>query len=207
VLGLSPKFGALIGSIPLGVLGGVSTVLFGLIAITGARIWVENRVDFSRGVNLFVAAVALIVGAANYTVTFGNFTFEGITLGTFGAIILYQIFRLADPDAERPMPIRERPEPAIREYDVPGTSYQEPRRRRRPPQDQRSAPPPRYADDADLYDDLADLPPPRRRSAPGEPRPRQQRRPPADPGYRDRREAAGDSRPPRRRRRPPIDDL
>ena len=49
VLGLSPKFGALIGSIPLGVLGGVSTVLFGLIAVTGARIWVENRVDFSKG--------------------------------------------------------------------------------------------------------------------------------------------------------------
>src|SRR5690606_37338694 len=86
LLGLSPKFGALINSIPAGVLGGVSTVLFGLIAITGARIWVENRVDFSRGVNLFVAAVAIIVGAANYTVHFGNFNFQGITLGTFGAI-------------------------------------------------------------------------------------------------------------------------
>src|SRR5699024_4450626 len=100
------KFGALIHSIPDGVLGGVSTVLFGLIAITGARIWVENRVDFSRGVNLFVAAVAIIVGAANFTVHFGNFTFEGITLGTFGAIILYQIFRIADPEVETPLPPR-----------------------------------------------------------------------------------------------------
>jgi uracil-xanthine permease len=95
VLGLSPKFGALIGSIPLGVLGGVSTVLFGLIAATGARIWVDNRVDFSRAVNLFVAAVVLIVGAANYTLRFDEFELNGIALGTFGAIILYRIFSRA----------------------------------------------------------------------------------------------------------------
>jgi len=43
--------------------GGVSTVLFGLIAVTGAGIWVDNRVDFTRAVNLFVAAVTLIIGA------------------------------------------------------------------------------------------------------------------------------------------------
>ena len=99
VLGLSPKFGALIGSIPGGVLGGVTTVLFGLIAATGARIWVDNRVDFTRTANLFVAAVALIIGAADYTVTLGGFTLNGITLGTFGAILLYQIFKgAADTD-------------------------------------------------------------------------------------------------------------
>ena len=92
VFGLSPKFGAVVGSIPQGVLGGVSTVLFGLIAVTGARIWVDNRVDFTQAVNLFVAAVTLIIGAADYTVTLGGFTLNGITLGTFAAIILYQIF-------------------------------------------------------------------------------------------------------------------
>ncbi|HWK79386.1 MAG TPA: solute carrier family 23 protein, partial [Thermomicrobiales bacterium] len=57
LLGFVPKFGALIGSIPQGVLGGVSTVLFGLIAVTGIRIWVENQVDFSKSTNLFIAAV------------------------------------------------------------------------------------------------------------------------------------------------------
>ncbi len=92
VLGLSPKFGALIGSIPGGVLGGVTTVLFGLIAVTGARIWVDNRVDFTNGTNLFVAAVTLIVGAADYTIHVGDFELGGIALGTFGAIFLYQIF-------------------------------------------------------------------------------------------------------------------
>ena len=101
VLGLSPKFGALVGSIPLGVLGGVTTVLFGLIAVTGARIWIENRVDFTRGTNLFVAAVTLIVGAADYSLRFGDFELNGIALGTFGAIILYQLFQHA-PAQRRP---------------------------------------------------------------------------------------------------------
>ncbi|MFN8591826.1 MAG: solute carrier family 23 protein [Thermomicrobiales bacterium] len=99
IFGLSPKFGAIIGSIPLGVLGGVSTVLFGLIAITGARIWVDNRVDFTKTANLFVAAVVLIIGAADYTVTIGGFAMNGITLGTFSAIVLYQIFKGA-PEQE-----------------------------------------------------------------------------------------------------------
>ncbi|CAA9535753.1 MAG: Pyrimidine permease [uncultured Thermomicrobiales bacterium] len=99
LLGFSPKFGALIQSIPAGVLGGVATVLFGLIAATGARIWVANRVDFSKGGNLFVAAVTLIIGAADYTLNLGGFALNGITLGTVGAIVLYQLFGETDrPD-------------------------------------------------------------------------------------------------------------
>ncbi|MGC4193196.1 MAG: solute carrier family 23 protein [Thermomicrobiales bacterium] len=93
LLGFVPKFGALIGSIPQGVLGGVSTVLFGLIAVTGVRIWVENQVDFSKSANLFIAAVTIIIGAADFTLQLGDFAFAGIGLGTFGAIILYQVFK------------------------------------------------------------------------------------------------------------------
>src|SRR3546814_5579289 len=48
VLGFSPKFGALIQTIPAPVLGGMSVVVFGLIAVAGARIWVVNQVDFSK---------------------------------------------------------------------------------------------------------------------------------------------------------------
>lgn len=92
LLGFSPKFGALVQSIPVGVLGGVTTVLFGLIAATGARIWIDNRVDFSKGANLFIAALVLIVGAADYTLVLGGFALNGIALGTFGAILLYQLF-------------------------------------------------------------------------------------------------------------------
>ncbi|MFZ1258766.1 MAG: solute carrier family 23 protein [Candidatus Saccharimonas sp.] len=94
-LGLSPKFGALILTMPLSVLGGVTTVLYGLIAVLGARIWVENRVDFHLQENLMPAAIALIVGAGNYTwVINKEFSFEGIALGSFAVIASYHIMRL-----------------------------------------------------------------------------------------------------------------
>ena len=51
-LALLPKFGAIVGAIPIGVLGGAVTVLFGLIAVLGARIWIEAKVDFRDPVNL-----------------------------------------------------------------------------------------------------------------------------------------------------------
>ena len=79
-----------------GVIGGVATVLFGLIAVTGARIWVENGVDFSRGINLFIAGTMLIMGAADYTLSLGSFALGGIGVGTFGVIILYQVFKRAE---------------------------------------------------------------------------------------------------------------
>jgi uracil-xanthine permease len=92
-LALLPKFGAVIAAIPVGVLGGAVTVLFGMIAVLGARIWIEARVDFRDPVNLTTAAVALIVGAGNYTLTWGDYEFAGIALGTFGAIVTYQVLR------------------------------------------------------------------------------------------------------------------
>jgi uracil-xanthine permease len=100
LLGLVPKFGALILSIPLGVLGGATTVLYGMIAVLGARIWVESRVDFRDPVNLVTAAVALIVGAADYSLTLGDLAFNGIALGSFGAIVIYRVLRaLGGPPA------------------------------------------------------------------------------------------------------------
>ena len=92
-LGLCPRFGALIGTIPPGVLGGATTVLYGMIAVLGARIWVEARVDFRDPANLMTAAVAIVVGAANFTLHLGSYEFNGIALGSFGAIAFYQILR------------------------------------------------------------------------------------------------------------------
>jgi putative pyrimidine permease RutG len=91
LLGFSPKFGALILSIPGPVIGGLSIVLFGLIAATAGRIWVENKVDFSNPRNLITVAAALTAGAGDLTLKFGDFTMGGIGTATFGAIILYQI--------------------------------------------------------------------------------------------------------------------
>ena len=89
LLGFSPKFGALIQAIPLPVMGGVSIVVFGLIAIAGAKIWVDNKVDFSQNKNLIVAAITLILGTGEFTLKFGDFALGGIGTATFGAILLY----------------------------------------------------------------------------------------------------------------------
>ncbi|BDI03104.1 solute carrier family 23 protein [Sphaerotilus microaerophilus] len=93
LLGFSPKFGALIQAIPLAVMGGVSIVVFGLIAVAGAKIWVDNRVDFSDNTNLIVAAVTLVLGTGDYTLKFGAFTLGGIGTATFGAIALHALLR------------------------------------------------------------------------------------------------------------------
>jgi uracil-xanthine permease len=92
-LGFIPKFGALIFSLPAGVLGGATTVLYGLIAVLGGRIWVEARVDFKDPVNLMPAAIAIIVGAANFTFSRGDVSFNGIAMGSVGVIVTYQVMR------------------------------------------------------------------------------------------------------------------
>ncbi|HEY0294944.1 MAG TPA: solute carrier family 23 protein [Bordetella sp.] len=97
LLGFSPKFGALIQTIPGPVLGGVSIVVFGLIAVAGARIWVVNGVDFSDNRNLIVAAVTLVLGAGDFTVKLGSFVLGGIGTATFGAILLHALLNRRRP--------------------------------------------------------------------------------------------------------------
>lgn len=188
LLGFSPKFGALINSIPLGVLGGVSIVLFGLIAAAGIRIWIDNRVDFSKGINLFIAAVTLIVGASDLTWSLGNFDLNGIALGTFGSIILYQIFRRApgaldeDPGAT-PASAGEPPVSDLDFVDEPRrrtptgqrrTPQREPGRQRQPRIDEprRRRPEPVQEEFfEEEWSDEPEFPEPRRRQAPPPERP------------------------------------
>lgn len=107
ILGFSPKFGALIMTLPGPVIGGLALVVFGLIAATAGRIWVENRVDFSDARNLITVAVALTAGAGDLTVRIGGFALGGIGTATFGAIILYHLLRRRHGPHDRPddMPI------------------------------------------------------------------------------------------------------
>jgi putative pyrimidine permease RutG len=93
-MGLCPKFGQLIDTVPSCVLGGLAIVLFGLIAATGGRIWVQNHVDFGVTRNLVTVAAALTIGAGDLTLTSGDFSLGGIAMATFGAIIVYQILGL-----------------------------------------------------------------------------------------------------------------
>ena len=103
VLGLCPKFGEAVAAIPGGVLGGATTVLYGLIAVLGARIWVESRVDFRDPVNLLTAAVALVLGAANYRFTVGDVTLEGIAIGTLAAVLGYRVLRVLQSRGSGPL--------------------------------------------------------------------------------------------------------
>ena len=95
-LGFSPKFGAVIHTIPTAILTGASIVVFGLITIAGAKIWIENKVDFSKNKNLMVAAVTIILGTGDFALQFGNFNLGGIGTATFAALILNWFFSLGD---------------------------------------------------------------------------------------------------------------
>lgn len=94
LLSLCPKVGAAISAIPAGVLGGATVVLYGLVGVLGVRIWLTNRVDFSRPINQMTAAIPLIIGIADFTWHAGTLTFTGIALGSIAALVVYHGMRL-----------------------------------------------------------------------------------------------------------------
>ena len=93
VLGFSPKFGAVIMTIPGPILGGVSIVVFGLIAVAGMRIWINQHVDLTNNRNLIVASAIIIVGTGDFTLQFGTFSLHGIGTATFGGIALNALLK------------------------------------------------------------------------------------------------------------------
>lgn len=93
LLSMSPKLGAVLASVPGGVLGGAGIALYGMIGLLGARIWIENRVNFSDPTNLFIAASCLVIGISDVTYTNGDYTFNGIVLSTLLAVVGHPILR------------------------------------------------------------------------------------------------------------------
>ena len=92
LLGLSPKFGAIIHTIPAPLLGGASIVVFGLITVAGVKIWLDNHIDFSKNANLIIAAVTVIMGAGDFSLHIGQFNLGGIGTATVVAIGLNLLF-------------------------------------------------------------------------------------------------------------------
>ena len=92
LLGLSPKFGAIIHTIPAPLLGGASIVVFGLITVAGVKIWLDNHIDFSKNANLIIAAVTVIMGAGDFSLHIGQFNLGGIGTATVVAIVLNLLF-------------------------------------------------------------------------------------------------------------------
>lgn len=91
LLSLSPKFGAVLSATPAGVLGGASVALFGMIGILGAKIWIESKVNFADSTNILVAGSAVIIGIADVSFTWGDYTFNGIINATVVAVVGYRI--------------------------------------------------------------------------------------------------------------------
>ena len=94
LLGLCPKFGAIVSATPGGVLGGITVVLYGMIGLVGAKIWVENGVDFGNPVNLVGLAAGLIAGIGGVTLQITeNFSLSGISLGTIMVIVYFHLVK------------------------------------------------------------------------------------------------------------------
>lgn len=95
ILGVMPKLGAVISTIPTSIVGGISIVLFGMIASVGGRSLVENQVDFTSSRNLIIAAVIFVIGlgGAILPVEIGTvkFTLESMALAAIAGILLNKV--------------------------------------------------------------------------------------------------------------------
>lgn len=102
--GFCPKLAALISSIPVPVMGGVSLLLFGLIASNGLRMLVTNKVDFDDNRNLMIASVVIILGVGMETsgiaIPIGSYTLPGMATSTLVGIILNLILPRNDNSAD-----------------------------------------------------------------------------------------------------------
>jgi xanthine/uracil permease len=109
LFGLSPKFGALVASTPGGVLGGITVVLYGMIGLLGAKIWIENGVDFGNPINLVPIAAGIVIGIGNVSLKFTeDFSLTGIALGTIAAVAAFHLAKALAPEE-----IRSRTEGAL----------------------------------------------------------------------------------------------
>lgn len=98
LFGLCPKFGAVVAAIPGGVLGGITVVLYGMIGLLGAQIWIHNRVDLTNPLHLVPVAAGVIIGIGGVSLTFTDtFELSGIALGTLIVVIGYHALRLMAP--------------------------------------------------------------------------------------------------------------
>lgn len=98
-LGLCPKFGVIINAIPGGVLGGITVVLYGMIGLIGAKIWVDNHVDLGNPVNLIPLAAGLIAGIGGVSLNItDDFQLSGIAFGTILLICLYHLVKHKESD-------------------------------------------------------------------------------------------------------------
>lgn len=96
VLSFIGKLAAAISSIPAAVMGGISLLLFGIIAVSGLRMLVEAKVDYNRSQNLILTCVVLVIGISGATIQIGEIALTGMGLATIVAMILSLFFKVLD---------------------------------------------------------------------------------------------------------------
>jgi len=80
------------------VLGGITLVLYGMIGLLGAKIWIENRIDFGNPINLVPLAAGIIAGIGNLVIKFTDtFSITGIAAGTLIVLIGYHLLNILAP--------------------------------------------------------------------------------------------------------------
>ncbi|UQZ33024.1 uracil permease [Paenibacillus sp. PK3_47] len=96
LLSFSGTFSSVIANIPAPVMGGVSLLLFGVIAASGLRIFVEQKVDFSKATNMILATLVLVVGISGISLNIGEVQLKGMALATIVGILLSLFFKLIE---------------------------------------------------------------------------------------------------------------
>ena len=96
ILSFAGKLAATIQSIPTPVMGGISMLLFGIIAASGIRMLVEAKVDYSKSQNLILTCIVFVVGISGATVQIKEVALSGMGLATVVAIVLGLFFKLLD---------------------------------------------------------------------------------------------------------------
>ena len=91
ILSFSPKFDALVNSIPAAIVGGVSFILYGMISAVGVRNIVENQVDLTKSRNLIIAAVMFVSGLGFSSVGGAAVTLSGLAIAALCGVILNAI--------------------------------------------------------------------------------------------------------------------
>jgi len=93
VLSFCPKLAALVNTVPAGVVGGMSLVLFGVVVMIGVRVWLDNRVNLADPLTMMVAGAAIVAGAGNLTIDIGGMRLGGVVWGSLLIVLGHPLLR------------------------------------------------------------------------------------------------------------------
>lgn len=117
LLSFCPKLTALVNTLPAGVVGGMSLVLFGVIVMIGVRVWLDNRVNLADPLTMMVAGAAIVAGAGNLTIDIGGMRLNGVVWGSLLIVLGHPLLRtlrnLRTNHGRRPHGQSSGPDPAL----------------------------------------------------------------------------------------------